>query len=261
MIDSHCHLDLPQFDNDREAVFQRAEAAGIHRFHVPGTTAVGWQKQGKLASAFGSVDYSLGLHPYFLTHNWPAELAQLQQLLAHKDWHPIAIGEIGLDKAINIPFATQEEAFAAQLDIAKQFALPVILHHRKSQPELLKIIKQQRFTHGGILHAFSGSEQAAQQFIEHGFLLGIGGTITYPRAKKTRVAVGNIDLQHLVLETDSPDMPVFGKQGKRNEPANLASICATLAELKNVSVQQVAQQTTENYLRMTAKSFNAERNK
>ncbi|MFC3094754.1 TatD family hydrolase [Alteromonas sediminis] len=248
LVDSHCHLDLDVFSDDIDQVLQRALTAGIQRLHVPGTTKAGWHKQYGLSQQYACIDYSLGLHPYFLTSQWQSDFQYLELRFERRDNRAIAIGEIGLDAVIDVPYERQLVAFEKQLALASALKLPVILHHRKTQQDLLRVIKKLRFTEGGIVHAFSGSKESAMRFIEAGFLLGIGGTITYPRGSKTRETLKHIDTKHLVLETDSPDMPVYGKQGKRNEPENLTEVCEALSTTIKRPFEEVAKQTSENYL-------------
>jgi len=254
LVDSHCHLDLSAFGNDTEAVIKRAVDSGVQRILIPGTTQQGWLRQKALSQAHNSIDNALGLHPYFLTADWRDAIANMESLISGTDFTACAIGEIGLDAVIDVPYSLQLSAFEAQVDIAMAMRMPVILHHRKTQHELLRVIKQRRFAYGGILHAFSGSAEAAQRFVDAGFLLGVGGTITYPRGSKTREALKSIDMKHLVLETDSPDMPLYGKQGKRNEPHNIVDVCKALAHCKGLSVDAVAQQTTRNYFAFVSRS-------
>jgi len=174
-------------------------------------------------------------------------LAALREQLQTTTIKPVAIGEIGIDGAIDTSLKAQQSLFEAQLEMASEQSLPVILHHHRSHHLLLESIKRSRFTQGGVIHAFSGSEQVARQYIDVGFKLGIGGTITYSRAQKTRQTVANIPLQHLLLETDAPDMPMSGRQGARNEPQFIGEVVAALADLHGITPEAVIEQTTANY--------------
>ena len=250
MIDSHCHLDLKEFEIDWQRVVDNAQRAGVERILVPGTTARGWQKQQAMASTCNTLDIAFGLHPYFFPDNAVSALHELQALLANPSISPVAIGEIGIDGTVGVSVEQQQQLLEAQLQLAAEHCLPVILHHRRSHHLLLESIKRCGFKSGGVVHAFSGSQQVAEQYIHAGFKLGIGGTITYPRASKTRETVAAVDLSHLLLETDAPDMPMAGRQGERNSPVYLGDVASVMAELKSVSVEQVVQQTTDNYYQL-----------
>ena len=247
MIDSHCHLDLPEFEPDWQDVLSSAIKQGVERILIPGTTVSGWQRQQDMAAGNSQLDVAFGLHPYFFPDNPDCALAALREQLQAATIKPVAIGEIGIDGAIDAPPEAQQALFEAQLEVASEQSLPVILHHRRSHHLLLESIKRSRFTLGGVVHAFSGSEQVARQYIDAGFKLGIGGTITYSRAQKTRRTVANIPLQHLLLETDAPDMPMSGRQGGRNEPQFIGEVAVALAELHGIAPEVVTEQTTANY--------------
>lgn len=255
MIDSHCHLDLPAFEQDWMAVLARAEQSGLKRILIPGTTVQGWQRQLELAEQSElPIDLAFGLHPYFYPDKPQIALQALSAILGKRHPSVVAVGEIGIDGAIDTKISDQQALFEAQLDLAMEYQLPVILHHRRSHHLIFESLKRVGYANGGIVHAFSGSAQVAEAYIAQGFKLGIGGTITYPRARKTRETVSNTDLSALVLETDSPDMPVAGKQGERNQPENLLIIAQQLADLKKCSFEAVVKQTSENYLSIMAVS-------
>lgn len=245
MIDSHCHLDLPAFDDDWLTQVALAKQVGVNGFLIPATHPERWQKQLKQRAIEPSIWVALGIHPWFIDNRYRQMLEQLPQFLESND--ALAIGEIGLDAACDIDPKVQQDCFETLLSIASSHRLPVILHHRKTHNELIRTLKQQRFTLGGILHGFSGSEAIAKQYLDLGFKLGVGGTITYPRANKTRLAVKSVGLDGLVLETDSPDMPVLGYQGQRNTPTKLPIIAEALANLCAESIDKVDQQTTANF--------------
>ena len=247
MIDSHCHLDLPEFEPDWQDVLSSAFKNGVERILIPGTTVSGWQRQQRMAADNAQLDVAFGLHPYFFPDDPERALAALGKQLQTTTIKPIAIGEIGIDGSIDTPLKAQQALFEAQLEVASEQSMPIILHHRRSHHLLLESIKRSGFTQGGVIHAFSGSEQVAMQYIDAGFKLGIGGTITYPRAQKTRQTVASISLQHLLLETDSPDMPMSGRQGARNEPQFIGEVVAALADLHGTAPEVVTEQTTANY--------------
>ena len=260
MIDSHCHIDLEVFDDDRDDVLQRAFQVGIQRLLVLGLTNQQFPKLLSLREQYPQVDIALGLHPYFLKFqddvNTQRTLDELSRLASSHREHFIAFGEIGLDGSLALDMTYQQKILSYQLQLAKNYKKPVILHHRKSHNQLISLLKAQNYQGGGILHAFSGSYQEAKTYIDMGFLLGVGGTITYARAKKTRESIAKVPLDKLVVETDSPDMPISGFQGERNQPSQLSLVVKALAELKKTSSIEVEQQTTENYLTLFGLSLN-----
>ena len=213
---------------------------------VPGTQASSWLGLLQLSQQYSAILPALGLHPYFLQHFQPQDYALLTQLLSQYSDKVVAVGEIGLDYVIDIPPAEQMAIFIQQLQIANDFSLPVILHHRRSHNDLIKVLKQQGFKWGGIIHAFSGSLHEAHTYIELGFKLGVGGVITYPRARKTREVVSQLPLDALVLETDAPDMPPMGHQGLRNSPQNLILILNELSLLRQQSIADIMKQCRHN---------------
>ncbi|GGW85949.1 TatD family hydrolase [Alteromonas halophila] len=250
MIDSHCHLDLNAFAQDIDSVLADSRKAGVTRFLIPGTTVPGWQRQHTLASANPDIDIAYGLHPYFLSPSMDDNKAQLRALesqLASSHASTVAVGEMGLDGVVDIPMDTQQQVLEYQLHLAQEAALPVILHHRKTHHLLHKALKDTGFNRGGVIHAFSGNAQIARQYTDQGFLLGIGGTVTYPRGSKTREAIKSTGLEHLILETDAPDMPMSGRQGQRNSPAYLRDVVIILARLFEKDAQSIIARTTDTY--------------
>ncbi|GAC24978.1 TatD DNase family protein [Paraglaciecola mesophila KMM 241] len=248
MIDSHCHLDFPAFDLDRDQVLLKCAQLGVNSIVIPGTQASMWPRQILLCESYSQLKFALGLHPYFL-HNYRTEQLQLldQQLSLHQG-KVVAVGEIGLDFSLPTDEVLQERVFSEQLDLAHQHRLPVIVHHRQSHNALIRLLKKSTFCNGGIIHAFSGSLQEARAYIDLGFKLGIGGTITYPRAKKTRAVIAQVPLSSLVLETDAPDMPINSKQGERNSPSYLPLILDALQALRTEPENDVKQACWQNTL-------------
>lgn len=246
-IDSHCHLDLIEFKSDLDLVIARAYAEDVQAFVVPSTTYQSWSRVRQLESERSSVRAAYGIHPYFLAEEKFANLDFLEEFAATNN--AIAIGEIGLDYwPGSVNYEIQKRFLLRQLDIANNLHLPVILHARKSYDELALILK--KFSLQGIVHAFTGSDVQAKRFIEQGFLLGVGGGVTYPRAQKTRKMLKNLADQDFVLETDSPDMPLFGLQGQRNEPANLAKVAAVVAQIREQDIAQIADYTSVNLIKL-----------
>lgn len=245
-IDSHCHINFSQFDDDREVVLEQCSKLGIDKIIVPGTRLALFEQQINLAKAFPILRNAFGIHPFFLNTYHDTHLSKLAHLLEQQIDSTVALGEIGLDKAISVDWNIQLRVFQAQVEIAMNFKLPIILHHRKSHNEILRILKQCKFNHGGIVHGFSGSLQIANAYIELGFAIGVGGTITYPRANKTKEAIKSLPLSSIVLETDAPDMPLLGNQGMRNSPINIPLIFEALLTLRHEPKQQVQTACVEN---------------
>ncbi|WP_158773426.1 TatD family hydrolase [Cobetia sp. L2A1] len=244
LIDSHCHLDFAVFDGDRTQVLARAIAAGVGTFLVPATTAASFEKVQALSRANVQVHAALGLHPYFMSEHDDGALAVLRDALIDNS-QVVAVGECGFDARLPDP-QQQWELFDAQLAIAKEFSLPVIVHCVRANDEVAKHLREARLPRGGIIHAFAGSQVQAERFLALGFVLGLGGSVTYPRAQKLRHVVTQLPDDGFVLETDSPDMPLSGYQGQRNEPARMVQVAEVVAELRGVPVQHVGELTTTN---------------
>ncbi|WP_371195786.1 TatD family hydrolase [Glaciecola sp. SC05] len=252
MIDSHCHIDLPAFDEDRAQVIEKALSKGVKRILVPGLGINQVDRLLALKARFKTLDIAAGFHPYFLcelrAEEWREQLAIMAKWVDTYLGDLVAIGEFGIDATLPLTLSFQQRVFIDQLGLAQSVSKPVILHHRQSHNELIRLIKKCNFQQGGVIHAFSGSAQIAQSYIDLGFKLGVGGTITYPRGEKTRKALTKVPLSALLLETDAPDMPIYGFQGMRNTPERLGIVAESLAELKQVSVEEIVNCTTANYM-------------
>lgn len=246
LVDSHCHLDFECFDIDRADVLKRCARHSITTIIVPGTQAKRWSTQISICQAYPQLRFALGLHPYFLNSYQPKHLKTLGELIESNAEQIVALGEIGLDHAIDVERDVQLDIFCRQLALANEYSLPVILHHRKSHNDLIRVLKKERFLNGGIVHAFSGSLQQAMAYVALGFKIGVGGTITYERANKTRDAIRQLPLSSLVLETDSPDMPLMGRQGLRNSPEYLPDILSALLTLRAEPRELVVEACFEN---------------
>jgi len=243
LIDTHCHLDAAEFDADREAVLRRAEHAGVGVIVIPAVERANFEAVRAMAHSFPGGCYALGIHPLYVPRASESDLQALDGMIRECLGDPrfVAIGEIGLD--FFVPElaeprmrARQELFYAAQLDLAQHHDLPVLLHVRRSQDALLKHLRR-RSRIGGLAHAFNGSFQQAQQFIDQGFALGFGGTMTFERALQIRRLACQLPLDALVCETDAPDIPPawLGTQetpSRRNEPAQLARIVDVLSALR-----------------------------
>lgn len=244
LIDSHCHLDLEAFDDDRDDVVTEARRAGVMRFVVPAVTASRWQPLLTLCRQRDGLHPALGLHPMFMHQHQPDDLHKLEPLLTQPS--VVAVGECGLDFHLGREDAdAQKDILMAQLELARALDLPVILHARKALQEVIQCLKAVGGLRG-MLHSFSGSPEQARQLWDLGFHLGIGGVITYPRAKRLRRIVAAMPAEWLLLETDSPDQPLCGHQGQRNEPARLTEVLACVAELRDETPDALAHQTRHN---------------
>ncbi|GAA0791520.1 TatD family hydrolase [Marinobacterium sediminicola] len=242
LIDTHCHLDFSDFDADREAVVTRALAAEVDHIVIPSVTVDNLQRVIDLCASSPCFHPALGLHPCF-PHDTDAALNTLAQALEVNK--VVAIGEIGLDfRPGQIEAEVQQPLFEQQLQLARQYDLPVLLHVVRAHDQVLKLLRRYQLPRAGIVHAFSGSEQQAREYAKLGFKLGIGGAISYERAQKLRRLAAELPLEWLVLETDAPDMPLESHRGKPNEPARVAGVAALIAALRGLSIEEVARKTS-----------------
>jgi TatD DNase family protein len=240
-IDTHCHLDAAEFDADRDAEYARAVAGGVTTLVVPAISRDNFAAVAATCARYPGCLPAWGLHPMYIHVHRPEHLADLRAQIAVQ--RPVAIGEIGLDLFVDLDYATQEFFYVEQLKIAQEFDLPVLLHCRRANDPLLKHLRKIR-VRGGIAHAFNGSPQQADEFIKLGFKLGFGGAFTWPRANNLRRLAADLPLDAIVLETDSPDIPPVWIGRGRNAPGELPRIAQTLAELRGLAVDTVAQATT-----------------
>lgn len=250
LVDSHCHLDTAEFDHDRADVIARAHASGVMRQIVPAIDAAGWPKLRDVCFADAGLFPAYGLHPMFLASHQPVHLESLRDWIESE--HPRAIGECGLDFYIPDPDAPlQQYYFDGQLALARQFDLPLIVHARHAVEAVIGSLK--RFDGvRGVLHSFSGSIEQARQLWELGFLIGLGGPVTYERARRLRALVVAMPLEYLLLETDSPDQPDAQHRGQRNEPSRLTNVLHTIAQLRRQDPEDIAATTTANAERLFA---------
>lgn len=244
LIDTHCHLDAGEFDPDRDEVWARARAAGVVVQVIPAVTAANFEDVAAVCRRYAGCLPSWGMHPMYIHVHHERHLDVLRQRI--EAWRPVAVGEIGLDLFVpDLDYATQERFFVAQLRIAKDYDLPVLLHCRRANDQVLKQLRKYR-PRGGIAHAFSGSRQQADAFIALGFKLGFGGAFTWNRATRLQALARELPLEAIVLETDSPDIPPEWLGQGRNEPGELARIAGAMAQLRGIDMQEVARQTTRN---------------
>lgn len=248
IVDTHAHLDDASFAGDLETVMQRAADAGVGRVVVPAIDRGNWEAVASLAAAHARIAPAYGLHPLMLERHRDEHLDELPGWL---DAHPhVAVGEIGLDFYVEgLDPSRQREVFARQLHLASERKLPVIVHARRAHEEVTLTLRRHKGLRG-VVHSFAGSAEQARQLFDLGFMLGIGGPVTYERATRLREVVRTMPLQFLLLETDSPDQPLHGHQGKRNEPALTASVLGVVAALREESAEAIARATTANAARL-----------
>ena len=248
LIDSHSHFDVAEFDGDRAGALTRARAAGVRRQIIPSIDAAGFVRVRELCAREHGLYPAYGLHPMYLGEHRPEHLQELEQWIERE--HPVAVGECGLDFFVpGFDADAQRSYFQRQLELAREFDLPLILHARRAVDEVTAAIRRIGNLRG-VVHSFSGSVEQAQHLWNLGFCLGLGGPLTYPRAHRLRKIVATMPLEFLLLETDSPDQPLHGHQGQRNEPALLADVCACVAQVRGVDAQDVAAATTGNCERL-----------
>jgi len=246
--DAHCHLDFDDFDSDRGGLISECALAEIELLIVPGVARDNWDAVLKLSEDFVAVYPCIGLHPYFLEKHKDSDLAALEEMLCRFK-QIVAVGEIGLDATIG-DLERQSYFLERQIDLANRFHLPVVLHSRNTHDLLLKILKRKPVLYGGLLHGFSGSAEQARAFWNKGIYLGVGGVISYERARKTRRAFSQIPLASVVLETDSPDMPLFGNQGGRNTPLNIPLVYNEFCALRTESEAEIYRQLWLNVVNL-----------
>lgn len=249
LIDTHTHLDFPDFDADRDAVLARSRALGVQRMVVLGVYQANWQRLWHLVEANEGLYAAFGLHPVYLNEHQPQHLDELRDWLSRLAGQPklCAVGEFGLDYYLeNLDRQRQQAVFEAQLELAAEFELPALLHVRRAHAATIATLKRFRLKRGGIIHAFAGSQEEAREYIKLGFRLGLGGAATWPQANRLRQVVAGLPLDAIVLETDAPDMAPAMHPYQRNSPEYLADICAELAALRGVSAEELATASSRN---------------
>ncbi|WP_435606092.1 TatD family hydrolase [Pseudomonas knackmussii] len=249
LIDTHNHIDFPDFDADRPALLERCRALGVERQVLLGVFRENWERVIELAEQHTELHAALGLHPIYLAQHKPEHLRDLREMLQRLAGHPklCAVGEIGLDYYVEeLDREAQQALFEEQLRIAIDFELPVLLHVRRSHAAVIATLKRLRVPRRGIVHAFAGSREEAREYLKLGFRLGLGGAPTWPQANRLRKVVAELPLEAIVLETDAPDMAPAMYPGQRNSPEHLPAICEALAELRGVSAEELAAASTQN---------------
>lgn len=248
LFDTHCHIDVPEFAADRDAVLARTRAAGVSRMVVPAIDAAGWPELVALCRREEGLFPALGMHPIYIDRHRDEHVDALREQVARE--RPVAIGEIGLDFFIEETDRERQQAiFEAQLAVAEAYRLPVLLHVRKAHDQVLQILKRFNLP-GGIAHAFNGSLPQAEQYLALGFSFGFGGMLTYERSSKIRKMAKTLPLESIVLETDSPDMTPASHHGERNSPEYLPEVAQHLAALRGQEAAEIAAITTANALKL-----------
>ncbi|WP_105169155.1 TatD family hydrolase [Pseudoalteromonas sp. T1lg23B] len=240
-IDSHCHLDFAEFKSDLERQMAHAQVLGVRYFIVPGITVSQSESLLAFSKRYPQCRISAGLHPYFIDQHTDEAVRRFMTFARENKQHLVAIGECGIDGTCP-QLHWQQAIFAEHIKLSNALQLPLIVHHRQSHHLIAQAFKQTPPEFGGVIHAFSGSLQQAEYYLKQGFKLGVGGTISYERASKTRQVCSQVPLDSLLLETDAPSMPLSGHQGKVNEPKRLLDVFACLCQLRSESPKEIAQQ-------------------
>jgi len=244
LIDSHCHLDFGAFDSDRNEVVERANNNGIRQIIIPGVKRENWNRIREICNNSAHLHACYGLHPYLAAQHTDDDLLQLRDWLETNTC--VAVGECGLDyRKDQADKHVQLKFFNAQLEIARTLSKPIVIHSVRATADVIIAIKNFPGLRG-MLHSFSGSYEQAQQLIDLGFYISLGGAITYDNARKIRTTASKVPLACILLETDAPDQPDAVHFKQRNEPAYLVNVLECLSELRNESTEEIAEQTTTN---------------
>ncbi|HKZ82595.1 MAG TPA: TatD family hydrolase [Anaerolineae bacterium] len=253
LVDTHCHLDWDKFDADREEIIRRAIDAGVTRMVTVGVSVASSRMAIELADQYEPVYAAVGVHPNDAGGFDGNSLSEIRALAQHPK--VVAIGEIGLDNYWQtVTQEAQSSAFEAQLDLALDIAKPVIIHSRSAIDEVMSVLAHRFTQHAtrstGILHAFSGNLSAAQRAFECGFLIGVGGPVTFKRSESLRELVRSAPLDRVMIETDAPFLTPEPRRGRRNEPACVRLVAERIALERRASVEEIAEQTTANAARL-----------
>ncbi|NJB36282.1 TatD family hydrolase [Croceivirga sp. JEA036] len=246
LTDTHTHLYSEAFDEDRAEMMQRAMEAGVERFFIPAIDASYTDAMYKLEQSYPEHIFLMaGLHPTHVKENYLEELAHVEQQLIDRKFY--AIGEIGIDLYWDKTFLKeQQNAFRQQIHLAKKYQLPIVIHCRDAFDEVFEILEEEKGENlFGIFHCFTGTKAQAEKAIGYGLKLGIGGVVTFKNGKIDQF-LADIDLKHIVLETDAPYLAPTPYRGKRNESAYLLKVAEKLADLYNINVLEIANATTAN---------------
>lgn len=249
IIDTHCHLDFPNFDTDRADMFDRADAAGVDGFVLIGINPESWASTRAIARERENVWRTAGVHPNSAAELWSRDVPEkLRDEAASGEL--VGIGETGIDLyRSSESLEIQREAFRQHIQLAKSLELPIVIHQREAESEVLDILRREGGARG-VLHCFGGDWEFAHACLELGLSLGIGGVATYKRSDATRDAISKAPVESLVLETDAPFLAPQSRRGKRNEPANLTEVVDVIAACRSTTAAEIERQTTENACRL-----------
>lgn len=261
LTDTHCHLNLAQFDSDRDAVLERARAAGLVRLLIPAIDFETSRSAVRLSSMHAEIYAAVGLHPNNLGDWGAGSLERIRNLAGGEK--VVALGEIGLDYFWDThPRERQEAAFLAQLDLAAELELPVVIHNREATADVLAVLEEWSAglrSNGsplagrpGVLHSFSGDWQAAERAMAAGFMIGITGPVTFKNAPEVQSLAAALPLDRLLIETDSPYLTPHPQRGKRNEPACVLLVAEKIAQLRETPLEELLRATYENSIRLFA---------
>lgn len=247
LTDAHCHFDMPAFDGRREAILAECERVGVGRLVIPGVQAPDWGRIRDLAATDERLSPCYGIHPWFVGDHHHEDLDRLRGWLTRE--RPLALGECGLDR-LQGDLAEQMPWFESQVQLARDLNLPLVVHSVRAHDEVGAVLRRQRPGIPVLIHGFSGSSEQARALVKTGAFLGVGGVITYERARKTRRAVAAVPLEALILETDAPDMPPSGVEKGGNRPDFLPRVLAALIELRPESADVIREQLIANVARL-----------
>jgi TatD DNase family protein len=249
LMDAHCHFDFPAFQGNRSEVWKRARQAGVERLVIPGVRQADWDRVIRVASECEDWWYCLGIHPWFVGEHDDGSLEELERRLRQPGSDCLAVGECGLDR-LHGDLERQMPWFEAQVDMAMQLNMPLVIHSVRTHDEVAAVLRRKRPDVPVLVHGFSGSYEQGRALVDLGCFLGIGGVITHDRARKTRSAVARLPVEHMVLETDAPDMSPAGVARGENEPANLRQILTSLAALLDSREEGLAPVLRHNAARL-----------
>jgi TatD DNase family protein len=257
LVDTHCHLDFDRFDDDRHAVVARAVAAGVERIVVPALDLDNCAAVLSLAQEFEQVYAAVGVHPNSSAAWQDGWIEKIRLFARHEK--VVAVGEIGLDYYWDCsPKAVQHLALARQLELAAELAVPVIIHNREADEDVLRQLDQSPLkgrANPGVLHSFSSSWETAERALEMGYYIGFTGPVTYKKADELRIVAARVPLDRIVVETDAPFLAPQQHRGQRNEPAHVAFVAERIAEMRGLTTAEFARQTTENARRLFGEKF------
>lgn len=250
LIDTHCHLDCEPLRSRLAQVLASARRAGVTGFVVPGVHPADWGRMADIAGEHGGVRCAFGIHPMHAALADDAALSRLAEIAGTG----VAVGEIGLDPAYQVPLEIQEQAFRAQLRLAVALGLPVLVHCRRAFQRTLTVLREENAVQvGGIMHAFSGSPEMAREFVRLGFAISLSGTITWQGAVRPVRLARELPLESLVMETDAPDMTPQTMRGRPNEPAWMVETVRAVAEIRGIMPAELAAVTRATTLRVLAR--------